>query len=96
MSDPIARDSYGNPIYPIGETGFGICFIAMGFDPDTGVGFPYFTIFHQGDNYRQALFSIDMNLNGPHISNPFHDRIADYFANESWPLGAPSLREGGS
>ena len=97
MSDnlPVAFDMYGQPIYPLGETGFGVSIIFYN-SPDPPIRSPEFTIFHQSDNYQQSLFSASMNLNGPHISNPFQDRIAEHFKNELSLLGASSLREGRS
>ncbi len=98
MSDssiPIAHDMYGHPIYPLGETGFGVCITFYTEGSDGPAKYPHFTIFHVSDNYQQCLFSADLGMEGPQISNIFCKRIAEHFANESWPLGAPSLREGG-
>ena len=45
---------------------------------------PEFTFFHEGDGYRQALFSVGFNcecLEGddlrPRVENIFHDRVAE-------------------
>ncbi len=87
------KDMYGHEIYPLGETGFGVSITFYSEGPDHEARSPDFTIFHESDNYRQALFSVTMDLNGPHTSHPFRDRITEYFKNEFSLLGAPSLRE---
>ncbi len=97
MSDSsaaIAFDMYGQPIYPLGETGFGVAvwFPALSHDNQTSLA--HFTIFHQSDNYRQSLFSaVLMNSEGPQICDLFPQRIDEFFANQMSLLGAPSLRE---
>ncbi|KKN78147.1 hypothetical protein LCGC14_0353740 [marine sediment metagenome] len=87
--DSAPRDMYGHPIHPLGETGFGVSVTFHTFWPDpNGIKCPYFSIFHETDDFRQSLFSAEMNLNGPRTCNVFWDRITEHFANESWPLGA--------
>ena len=95
MSDnvPVAFDMYGQPIYPLGETGFGIAVWFPGPPHDQQTRHPYFTIFHQSDNYKQSLFSVLMQSEGPQIHNPFPDRIVEFFATQMSLLGAPHLRE---
>ena len=86
-------DMYGNPIYPLGETGFGVSISFFTTSPDHQTNQPYFTIFHVSDGFQQSLFSAQLDLDRPRISNTFERRIAEHFANEMHPLGAPSLRE---
>ena len=95
MSDnaPVAFDMYGQPIYPLGETGFGVSISWHSERSDRPAIYPFFTIFHQSDDYRQSLFSATMDLKGPHISNSFPDRITEHFKHGGSLLGAPSLRE---
>lgn len=87
------RDMYGHEIYPLGETGFGVSISFSSEGPETPPKYPHFTIFHESDNFRQCLFSVSLKPDRPYVSNTFEDRIAEHFANESWPLAAASLRE---
>ena len=91
MSDnlPVAFDMYGQPIYPLGETGFGVSIDFSSRGPDHQVRFPSFNIFHESDDYRQSLFSASLDLDRPRICNVFQDRIAGCFANEALLTGAP-------
>lgn len=94
LSAPIAFDMYGHPIYPLGETGFGVSITFFSEGPEFPPKYPWFSIFHESDDFQQSLFSAELNLNGPHICNAFEDRIAEHFKNELSLLGAPKLREG--
>lgn len=64
---------YGNEIYPLGETGYGIsvCFPSSG-----NQRWPEFAIFHSSDNFQQCLFFVDItDFIKPQICNYFPERI---------------------
>ena len=64
-------DMYGHPIYYIGESGFGVSITFMGYESET----PYITLFHESDNFRQCLGSIDFHGGSMEISNVFENRV---------------------
>lgn len=68
------KDMYGHPIYPLGDTGYGvsISFYTQGDSPPA----PDFTFFHNSDGFRQALFSLQIDPGEtPQVSNIFRDRM---------------------
>ncbi len=81
MSDtsaPVAFDMYGQPIYPLGETGFGISIILGtegGIKPKPYIGV---SVFHASDEFHQSLFSCSIGKD-VHIENVFHERLAELF-----------------
>lgn len=77
------RDMYGHEIRPI-EGGFGISLsyfrLAEGERQTLD-----FTLFHESDGFRQALFSVAGRSlvgeeDGPQIHNIFHERVAEVLA----------------
>lgn len=75
------HDMYGNEIYRLGETGYGIsiCFSRDGMNWE-GIYGPVFTVFHASDGFRQSLFCVDITQRSsfiPAISNVFHERIME-------------------
>ena len=85
----MTRDMYGHLIHVAdndGAGGFGVSLTWHG-RPDTPMT-PVFTVFHESDGYRQALFSIDFEeqegpLGGgrrPRVVNVFDDRTAEVLA----------------
>lgn len=82
------HDMYGNEIYRLGETGYGvsICYWRPGEDLEAPQR-PEFTFFHCSDGFRQSLFSAriedpDRHWRGWSAStiNTFEDRIAELMA----------------
>lgn len=69
-----SEDMYGNRIWPLGETGFGVSVSWYG--PGSGGGplTAWFTFFHHSDGFRQSLFSVDAK---GRPANVFYDRIAE-------------------
>ena len=75
------RDMYGHLIHVSdknGQGGFGVSVTwerrALG-EPKT----PVFTLFHESDDFRQALFSVHFNCveGTPRVCDIFHDRVAE-------------------
>ncbi len=93
LNTPVAFDMYGIWIYPLGETGFGIAVWFVGGGQGQKTRHPYFTLFHQSDGYRQALFSASMSVDAAYINISFREHIVDYFANQTSLSEAPSLSE---
>ena len=89
------KDMYGHPIYPLGETGFGVSVTFSSEGPDHEAKYPYFTIFHESDGFRQSLFSVHMTEfeNRQLLCNVFQDRIAEHFVTGMYPIGMPRLHE---
>ncbi len=86
------RDMYGHLIHVSdrGLGGFGVSLSFYGTVEDVKEGRPCrrpeFTIFHESDGFRQALFSVDADLGAPEedpiwrrpkVVNIFHDRLAE-------------------
>lgn len=75
------RDMYGHLIHvsDTGRGGFGISMTLHG--PPGGnadpVRIPEFTFFHESDDFKQALFSVDMTNGRPQVTNIFYDRVSD-------------------
>lgn len=68
-------DMYGNEIYRLGETGYGVSVAIV--DPVNGAPrYPFFTIFHASDGFRQSLLSVSMS-DAPTLSNIFEGRLAE-------------------
>lgn len=71
-------DMYGNEIYLLGESGFGVSF-------HVGITqfkerHPYFNVFHISDGYHQSLFSMTLNeMKLPLYANIFPERCAEVF-----------------
>ena len=83
-----SHDMYGNQIYPLGETGYGVSmsFWKPGMD-NVAPWRPEFTFFHRSDGFRQCLFSARIEDPQNHqwgwsagIINEFADRIAEIMA----------------
>lgn len=82
------HDMYGNEIYPLGETGYGIslCFWRPG-DDLSAPKRPEFTLFHRSDGFRQSLFCFRIEDPERHylgwsanVLNVFEKRIAELMA----------------
>lgn len=81
------HDMYGNEIYRLGETGYGVSMTihAIGIDSEQP-WLPFFTVFHCSDGFRQSLFSVSLERDDrAQLSNLFTDRIRDLI--ESHPHG---------
>lgn len=75
MDEPL-RDMYGHKIMPVGE-GFGVS-VSLG---TLGGGserrvVAHLAVFHAGDGFRQALFSVDCD-DRPNTGNVFSDRLQE-------------------
>lgn len=72
-----SQDMYGNRIWPLGETGFGVSvtWYSRPSDRDPRLR-PSFTFFHASDGFRQAIWSLQGD-DDPGLVNLFQDRWAE-------------------
>lgn len=76
-----SEDMYGNSIYPLGETGYGVSLCFHGKGDGSGNWLPDFTVFHFSDGFRQCLLSVALDDPDRAILHDiFTDRIAELIA----------------
>lgn len=69
----LKRDMYGDPVYPLGDSGFGA---SITFYRDEKGKEPCITLFHDSDGFH-PLGSVVLNGGAMGVNNQFRGRIAD-------------------
>ncbi len=74
------RDMYGNPITPLGETGYGVS-IAFAGNGNGPAVYPFITVFHISDGFRQSLYSVAMSEALTfYVCNVYGERVTEVIA----------------